>query len=96
MENIMNPNEEKKFTLSDLILVAETKAAYDLAYAVYLERENYSESAGEEALKQINKYGDQLEALLGKEDVAELLESTSVWEIDEDGLPIHLPKPIQK
>lgn len=96
VENIMNPNEEKEFTLSEVIQIAETKAAYDAAYAIYLEREYFGEAVGEQALKLINEHGDMLEKLLGKERASELLESVSVWDIDEDGLPIYLPKPISK
>ena len=93
-ENIIE-NEEKEFTLSEVLQIAETKAAYDSAYAIYLERAYFGEEAGEKALKLVNEHGDMLEELLGKERAAELLESITVWDIEEDGQPVYLPAPIK-
>ena len=93
-ENIME-KEEKEFTLSEVLHIATVKAAYDSAYAIYLERAYFGKEAGEKALELVNEHGDMLEKLLGKERAAELLESITVWDIDEDGQPVYLPAPIK-
>ena len=94
MTNIIE-NEKKEFTMSEVLQIAEIKAAYDGAYTIYLERQLFGEEAGEQALKNVNLYAEQLRSLLG-ENADELLESVGAWDIDEDGQPMYLPKVISK